>query len=297
MGDTYYALSGVKNPPVMKSLDLQNWIYLGDMLHEDYKGEPGIPREEDISCANMFQIGNKWMLLCISHRLGCRYFLGDFINERYMPSSHQMMNWVNTDWENGHNGLIYFAPESMLAADGRRIMWAWVMGNIKPSAVQALPRELELPEDGILRIKPIRELEKLRYAEIKKNNITVTKKEGLNLEEIRGDALELRINFGSDLPEEFGLSLYDENLIIKFGSDKESLSIGSINPPFKLNNNEEFVLRIFIDKNLIEVFANDRQAAVVSSSKIYKNPNIRVFTKDYELKIKEIRSWKMKTIY
>ncbi|MDX1699266.1 MAG: glycoside hydrolase family 32 protein, partial [Melioribacteraceae bacterium] len=297
MGDTYYALSGGKNPPLMKSLDLENWIYLDDLLHKDYKGEPNIPRDEDISCANMFRIGNKWMLLCISHRLGCRYFLGDFINEKYMPSSHHMMNWVNTDWENGPDGLVYFAPESMLAEDGRRIMWAWIIGDIKPSAIQALPREIELPEDGILRIRPLRELEKLRYDEKKLKNISVKKHEAFDLKEIRGDAIELQINFGSDLPKEFGLNLFDENLKIEYGSKKESLSIGSINPPFKLNEDEELILRIFIDKNLVEVFANDRQAAVVSSGAIRKNPNIQIYTNDVDLLIKEIKSWKMKSIY
>ena len=50
----------------------------GKLLHEDYPDNLGVGRDEDISCANMFKIGNKWMLLCISHDLGCRYFIGDF---------------------------------------------------------------------------------------------------------------------------------------------------------------------------------------------------------------------------
>jgi hypothetical protein len=75
---TYYALSGGKDPELMKSDDLKTWKYLGKVLHAAYPDDLGVGRDEDISCANMFRIGNKWMLLCISHRLGCRYFLGDF---------------------------------------------------------------------------------------------------------------------------------------------------------------------------------------------------------------------------
>ena len=50
-------------------------------------------------------------------------------------------------------------------------------------------------------------------------------------------------------------------------------------------------------KNLIEVFANDRQAAVVSHVSIRKNPNIKIFTKDEDLVIKEMHAWKIKSIY
>ena len=38
----------------------------------------GVIKEEDISCPNFFKLGDKWVLTCISHRLGCRYFIGDF---------------------------------------------------------------------------------------------------------------------------------------------------------------------------------------------------------------------------
>ena len=116
-----------------------------------------MPKGEDISCGNMFQIGNKWMLLCISHRLGCRYYLGDFKDEKYLPDFQAMMSW------NGNN---FFAPESVLSKDGRRVMWAWLLNlPIAPCGIQSLPRELELPEDGVLRIRPLRELQSLRYDE------------------------------------------------------------------------------------------------------------------------------------
>ena len=75
------------------------------------------------------------------------------------------------------------------------------------------------------------------------------------------------------------------------------MRIGKINPPFELNDGEDLTLRIFIDKNLIEVFANDRQAAVVSHPSIRKNPNIKIFTKDKDLVVKEIHAWKMKSIH
>jgi len=148
-GQTYYALSGGQNPQLMKSTDLEQWTYLGDLLHEDYPADLGVPKAEDISCANMFKIGDRWMLLCISHTLGCRYYLGDFKDEKYLPEFHAMMSF---------GGNQFFAPESMLTRDGRRVMWAWLLRMpIAPTGVQSLPRELELPADGVLRIRPLLE--------------------------------------------------------------------------------------------------------------------------------------------
>ena len=172
VGDTYYALAGGSNPTVSRSQDLRNWEYLGELFHPDFPANLGVAKGEDVSCANMFPIGDKWMLLCISHALGCRYYLGDFNDGKFLPEQHAMMNWAKWD---------FFAPESLLTPDGRRVMWAWctpwvngmqktgrkkdfdalMKGRIQPG-IQSLPRELSLADDDTLRIKPLRELERLR---------------------------------------------------------------------------------------------------------------------------------------
>ena len=297
-GDTFYALSGGENPQLMKSPNLEDWKYMGDLFHDDYPTDLGVAKDEDISCANMFKIGDKWMLSCISHQLGARYYLGNFKDGKYLPESHHLMNFQRNSWDN----VIYFAPESIVAADGRRVMWAWILNGGAPSAVQGLPRELELPDDGILRIKPLKELESLRYDELVMDDISVSGSAVYELEGLIGDAIELEITFAAPLPEEFGLTmLVDENgddgLTITAGANRNTLSIGAIEPPFELKSGEDLTLRIFIDKNLVEVFANDRQAAVFTHEHIRKNPNISLFTKDADVHISKIMAWKMKPIY
>ena len=84
---------------------------------------------------------------------------------------------------------------------------------------------------------------------------------------------------------------------ITAGTGKETMQIGNIDPPFQLKEGEDLTLRIFIDKNLVEVFANDRQAAAVSHEYIRENPNISLFTKDADLVVEEVKAWKMKSIY
>jgi len=293
-GDTYYALSGGGNPQLMKSTDLKTWTYLGDVLHPDYPVDLGPPKGEDISCANMFKIGDKWMLLCISHGLGCRYYLGDFKDEKYLPEFHAMMSF---------GGNQFFAPESMLTRDGRRVMWAWLMNMpIAPSGVQSLPRELELPADGVLRIKPLRELEKLRHGEKRWNEMIVGDGTEQALDGLTGGAIEIEITFKPPLPAECGLRLLGDEggeggMSIAAGADRKSLQVGGIQPPFDLKENEDLTLRVFIDKNLVEVFANDRQAAAFAHKHIRANPNIRLFAKGGNAAVQSVRAWKMKSIY
>ena len=127
IGDTYYAISGGQNPPLFKSKDLKNWTLVGNFLRRDM---PDVVYGEDISCGNFFPIGNKWMLLCISHPLGCRYYLGDWDAkaEQFVPQKHGRMNW-----RRGEQSIFgppwrvdFFAPESVLTPDGRRVAWAWL---------------------------------------------------------------------------------------------------------------------------------------------------------------------------
>jgi sucrose-6-phosphate hydrolase SacC (GH32 family) len=107
-GDTYYGLNGVSSreaPVIMKSDNLKDWAFIGELLHPDFDEKKlGVKKTEDISCPNMFKLGNKWVLVCISHRLGCRYFIGDFKDEQYLPEFHGFL---------GGNSKRYFAPESL----------------------------------------------------------------------------------------------------------------------------------------------------------------------------------------
>lgn len=294
VGDTYYALSGGNNPNLIKSADLKNWKFLGPLLHDEYPTNLGVPKEEDISCANMFRIGNKWMLLCISHRLGCRYYLGDFKDEKYLPEFHAMMSW------NGNN---YFAPESVLTEDGRRVMWAWLIDlPVAPCGIQSLPRELELPEDGILRIRPLRELKSLRCDEKEEKEITVKSDTVHMLKGINGNTKELEVTFAASAAKEFGLDVLCDtngNNGVKVGYIAEStvLQVGKVRAPLELKKGEDLTLRIFIDRNLVEVFANERQAAVTAKEYVPENKGVRLFSMGGDTMVKKIRCWRIRSIY
>ena len=290
-GDTFYALSGGGNPQLLKSEDLKKWKYLRDVLHKDFPTNLGVKKGEDISCANMFKIGSKWMLLCISHGLGCRYYLGDFKDEKYLPDFHAMMNW---------NGWDFFAPESMLAKDGRRVMWAWCKLAGAQSGIQSLPRELSLPKDGVLRIKPLRELEKLRYDE--KTIKGTTFKAGANfmLKGISGDTIELAVTIKPTDAKKYGVTVFcdkdGKGFPIAIDPGRKALTMGRIAPPFELAKGEDLKLRIFLDKSMVEVFVNDRQAAVYMVKHDKANVGVSLFSEGGQIHA-DVKAWKMKTIY
>jgi beta-fructofuranosidase len=243
----------------------------------------------------MFKIGNKWMLLCLSHGLGCRYYLGDFKDEKYLPEFYSLMSW---------NGRHFFAPESLLSKDGRRVMWAWLVGmQIAPTGVQSLPRELELPADGILSIKPLRELETLRFDKQQEKQVMVKSDTSYTLKQVDSDAVELKIEFKPTKAKEFGLDvLCDKNgengLRIAVIPESKTLRVGKVNASFELKEGEDLTLRVFIDKNLVEVFANDRQAAANAlKDSPLENTGAKLFAVGADVKVKAVTAWKMKTIY
>ncbi|MCP4785326.1 MAG: hypothetical protein GY903_04845 [Fuerstiella sp.] len=312
VGDAYYALAGGSNPTVSKSKDLRTWEYLGELFHPDFPTNLGVEKGEDVSCANMFPIGEKWVLLCISHALGCRYYVGDFKDGRYLPEHHAMMNWARWD---------FFAPESLLTPDGRRVMWAWctpwvndmqragrrndfetlMQGRIQPG-VQSLPRELSLAEDGTLRIKPLRELEKLRTNYREEKNITVTSDTPYLLKQISGDALELEVVFAAPVGEEFGVNVLcgedgKAGFPITYGAKRRNLTVDYIEPPFSLGAGEDLTLRIFVDKSMVEVFANDRQAAAAWHEYDPAHLQVSLVSKGGDVRVKKVTAWDMKTIY
>ncbi|MFN8521651.1 MAG: glycoside hydrolase family 32 protein [Chloroflexota bacterium] len=293
IGDTYYAVSGGKNPPVFKSRDLRHWTLIGDFIQRDL---PDVAFGEDVSCPNFFELDGRWVLLCISHPLGCRYYVGDWDAEaeQFVPTHHARLSWRRDEQPIWGVRLRtdYFAPESVVAADGRRVMWAWVRsagtdGALLEKTIQALPRELRVAPDGTLRMRPLRELEGLRYDGASLGPVTIADPvTGFSdpvppingpylqrLAELDGDSWEIRlaVRRSEALRKIFGVMLFSDGcgagLPIILRPETGTLRVGTIDAPFAvadLPDGEDLELRIFVDKYIVEVFANGRQAVLAA---------------------------------
>ena len=275
-GDTYYAIFGGARAAIFRAKELDKWEYVGDVL----SGTVGdIPLREDISCPDLFKLGDKYVLLCISHRLGCRYYIGEWRDEQFHPESHAMMSWSDN---------AYFAPESLLAPDGRRIMWAWVFdgrdGDTQRrngwSGTMSLPRELFMREDHTLGMRPVAELRNQRYNGKTFGDMTVRDNSEKILEGARGNVIEVTAEIDPTNASRSGIAVCrsddgSEQTRIYYDAEQKKLvldatrsTVGTMGPrnieaaPFELAPGETLSLDIFVDKSIIEVYANERQAVV-----------------------------------
>jgi beta-fructofuranosidase len=294
-GDTYYCLLGGNQLPnkkdtlyLCKSSDMVHWT----PLHPFYE-HPDLSwtvEGEDCSCPDFFKLGDKRVLLCISHKVGARCYIGRYENEKFYPEQHVRMNWP---------GGTFFAPESLEDNQGRRIFWAWVMDpramttqRATGSGTQSMPRVLALDGDGAVRITPVKELETLRRNHRKIQEATIAADSELTLDNVRGDSLELAISIDPGQAARVGLKVrcrpdgreetgiwYDRSakkLIIDMSKSSLRKDVGyfaeplqfyfdrknprtTVEAPFELREGEKLRLRVFMDKPVLEVFANDRQ--------------------------------------
>jgi len=319
IGDTYYSIAarfgGTDNMPLIKSKDLKNWTYVGDFLKAF---PPDVIVGEDNSCANFFPLGDKWMLLTISHLLGCRYYIGDWDAkaEQFVPQHHGRMNWRREDEPLGEIWEDFFAPETVATPDGRRVMWAWLAtpsgraAVIRARSIQSLPRELSLPADGILRIAPLRELESLRTDPVMRENIAIPS--GASppagtvvwhpLAQLPGDAAEIRVTIARDQAarKRFGFRLFGEGngggLPIILRPESGTIRVGTTEAPFAVADlpaGEDLQLRIFVDKYLVEVFANDRQSVVAAHMEWRGKTSLDGYSSGASTTIKQLEIWKM----
>ncbi|MDE2691695.1 MAG: glycoside hydrolase family 32 protein [Acidobacteriota bacterium] len=307
-GETCYAIFGGKRPAVAKSPELDGeWKYAGDLFAH---GVEGVAINEDVSCPDLFELGGKHVLLCISHRLGCRYYVGEWRDEQFHPESHARMSWVDNS---------FFAPESLVDDRGRRIMWAWILdeplfgARTKHgwSGTLSLPRVLSLGDDGLLRMDVPEEIEALRYGEVRKGPFVVAADEEVPMDGVAGNSLELlvemegaeashvgvKVRASPDGQEETSIFYDAEAKLLKVdtsrsGPDDTPQAVEAA--PFELKPGKRLKLRVFVDKSVVEVFANGRQAI---ARRIYPSRpdsiGVRVFSAAGDARVHSLKAWKI----
>ena len=319
IGDTYYIYAAGDNLELCKSKDLEHWTYVGPLMRHEL---PEVARGEDTSCANLFRLGDRWMLLCISHQMGCRYYIGDWdvAAEQFIPEQHGRMNWRRADQsllEPAYRD--FFAPESVLTSDGRRVMWAWLATAdplIDHKSVQSLPRELSLHADGALRIEPLRELETLRSAPVILNQVILATPDrpgkgpghaSVKLATLDSDSVEVRLTVDRVHAERrrFGVQLFagagTDGLPVIIRPESGTIVVGHTEAPFAVADlpaGQDVELRIFADKYLVEVFVNGRQALVSVFGNYRSGRELRGYSfgrgKDTgSMTIRKVEIWKL----
>lgn len=293
--------------------DLKSWQYVRSF----YERNPEwTDRSEDNMCPSFLPLpanadggppSGKHLLLFISHNKGCQYYVGDYRGDQFFPDNHGRMTWIDNT---------YFAPEALIDDQGRQIMWSWLLDNPPDekqkgwSGVYGLPRSLWLGDDGTLRMAPVKELAMLRDREQAWNDVAVADGAEKRLEGVTGDSCELQIEIACGDAARCGVKVrasgdgseetrlyYDaaKNELV-FDSTKSGLPVRSVveRAPFALKDGETLTLRVFVDKAVVEVFANERQAI---GRRVYPTRpdslDMALFAEGGEARFNTIHAWRM----
>jgi sucrose-6-phosphate hydrolase SacC (GH32 family) len=309
------------NPPVLFSGDAYDkpMKLIGNFMTHNM---PEVNDFEDVSCPDFFKLGDKWVLVCISHSRGARYYIGTWDGKQFNPESHHRMNWP---------GGTVFAPETLVDSKGRRVFWAWVLDRKSgvSSGTMTMPRVLTLAGDKLsLNIEPPEEIEKLRYNPTEEKPFAVAAGQSVTLPRVKGNVLEIDIAIDPGKAKRFGVKVFcsgdgrektpilvdREKNILQIDMSPSSLEktnyyefsmmhlcpypsnpvVQTEEAPFTLKSGEKVHLRIFLDKSMLEVFANGRQCITQVIYPTLKDAiHLQVFADDAPIKVENLKAWQL----
>lgn len=309
-----------------KSLDLDHWAYDGVFYEGGVYTHPG----EDCACPSFFPLTMpdgtvRWMLLFLAHNEGAQYYLGDYVDGRFVPQEHARFNF--TAYHISRIGTCgdFLAPVSWEGPGGRRILIAWVSearsgeaaGQAGWQGIQSLPRDLALDANGKLTIHPVPELEVLRRNHRQLAGVPLTTGAAVDLHGVSGNCLELRATIEPGQANAVGLKVCrseggeEETLIevdlaagtLTLDPSRASLSPDITGPeaqvaPFVPASDEALELRVFVDRSVVEVFANGRQSVV---KRIYPtrpdSVGVQAYARGGSATLARLEAWDMESIW
>ena len=242
-------------------------------------------------CPDFFELDGKWVLITSPMDMlpsgfeyhngnGTLCLLGNFDEdtETFTEEHNQSVDY----------GIDFYAPQTVLAPDGRRIMIGWMQNwdtcnfrtqNISWFGQMSLPRELSV-QNGRLYQKPVRELEEMRRGKVVYQNVAVS--DTVRLEGIKGRKVDMELVIR---PEDIG-EMY-QKFAVRFAQNEKYQTSLSFRPRESIlkidrkfsgsrraiihqrrsrvnSRNGELKLRIILDRFSVEVFVNDGEQAMTA---------------------------------
>ena len=263
-----------------RSKNLVDWEFCGTVLENHMRW--GLMWE----CPDLFRLDGKDVLLISAQDMlpegfeyhngnGTVVFLGSYDGEsgRFTPESDHALDY----------GIDFYAPQTVLTPDGRRIMIGWLQNwdtcnqhfrNLPWFGQMSLPRELSV-KNGRLCQQPLRELESLRRERILHKAVTLTDG-SCTLDGVRGRAIDLtltldaseckkfNLHFAEGGPFRSSLSFRPEESVLKLDR-KHSGSRRAVIHQRRAkvrHENGKIRLRLILDRFSAEVFVNDGEQAL-----------------------------------
>ncbi len=264
-GETFYMvlgsqdIEGLGRALVYQSPDLLHWQLATELCKSVGKDKEGYMWE----CPDFFHLDNQDILLMSPQGIEADGDRFRNLNQTgYLLGRVEDKKLVHQDFVEIDHGHDFYAAQTMLTPDGRRVMVGWMnawdspMPEIEDGWAGALtvPRELSI-QDGHILQKPVRELKGLRQEVLLNGKLEPQRDYTL------GRLAELELTFREKA----------EGVLLLLTDGDKSLQL-SLEPGgrFVLNRNtedgeraavwhyrESLKLRMFIDRSSVEVFVGD----------------------------------------
>jgi beta-fructofuranosidase len=282
-----------------KSENLVDWTFVGVMCRSENK----LGRMWE--CPDLFELDGYDVLLTSPQEM--------------KPEVHRFQNVFGTicmigkvNYETGEytydicdeidGGLDFYAPQTLITPDNRRIMIAWMQSwerNIPSdkfgfTGMMTIPRELTIKNNKLIQ-NPVREIENYRSNKIEYKNIEING--DVSLDNIEGNCIDLIIEIPKGNYTTFEIKLFkneDFETVLSYNPKEKVLMFDRSNSGSGINalnktsmkvesSNGEIKLRLLIDLYSVEVFINDGEYTMSSTVYAPKNAQGISFYSDKQI--------------
>jgi beta-fructofuranosidase len=289
-----------------KSEDLVNWIYVGVMCRSENK----LGRMWE--CPDLFELDGHDVLLTSPqemkpevHRFnnvfGTIYMIGK-VNYKTGEYTYDICDEID-------GGLDFYAPQTLITPDNRRIMIAWMQSwerNIPSdkfgfAGMMTIPRELTVKNNKLIQ-NPVREIENYRSNKVEYRNVKIDGE--VILDNIKGNCIDLMIEIPKADYTTFEIKLFKNEefeTVLSYNPKEKILTFDRSNSGSGINalnktttkiesENDEIKLRLLIDLYSVEVFVNDGEYTMTSTVYAPENAQGISFYSDKQICV-NIEKW------
>ena len=289
-GNSYYLIAGSRGADgygqvlLFQSNNLKKWKFL--TVLDKSNGEYGKMWE----CPDFFSLQEKQILLVSPQNMRAKGYECHNGNNSMFVYGH----YDNTTYQfkrekisSADYGLDFYAPQTLLTPDGRRIMIGWMQSwdakfmkdFLNWSGMMTIPRELQM-KNGKIYQTPVKEFENYRknLVEYKQHKIS----EAVNLEGIKGRVIDLQVNITKFDFHHFTIHFAhneEYEMLLQYNHRRKCLTIDRTHSellrdvvcrrkmdiePMQEKQKEILKLRLLLDKHSVEVFINDGEKVMTS---------------------------------
>lgn len=310
-GNHWYMVVGARVDDIgevqlYRAADLHHWQYVSTLAKADEN--MGYMWE----CPDFFPLGDKHVLMFSPQGMAA----DGYHNRNLFQSGYKVGKWqgdrhfhVEQAFQEMDHGHDFYAPQSFVAPDGRRIVIGWLSMWESPMPEKAdgwagmltIPREVTLADNQRLRMNPVKELESLR-GELRLWPVSELTHRTIMVEPC-AEALEVLLELDTvrSTAEQYGLSL-GTGLRIYVDNQSRRLMLERHYPQYDLCGyrsvplpaDDILSLRIFIDRSSVELFVNAGEYTL--SSRIYPaqgDRQLSLFSQNGHAVINQGNAWSL----